>query len=253
MRYARPVRRFALGLAAVFISTVARAGDFEVGSSLGYGSSMHPDDTLVAVGGAGSSLGTSAAVTFFQRFPVTHPFGKFGGGPIARVFGGYRVFSGLLSVGLAGGGRLTSASAGNTVDYDRRLGLSIGPYMRLYPASTRVFEPWLSIGAEYAVERLTYRVPGSALGDFHFTHHGIALPIGVGVDYRASSIIAFGPAFQLTHVRPLAACVDGIPGSGSLDPNTGTARGDSGCTTRWDLRALPYTTWSVSLGVRVSL
>ena len=250
------MKRFALCLASVFISTVtsARADDFEVGSSLGYGSSLHPDDDLFAVGGSGGSfLGTSAAVSFFQRVPVTHPFGRFGGGPIARIFGGYRLFDGLVSVGLAGGGRLTSAGTGNGIDYDRRLGLSIGPYLRLYPASTRAFEPWISIGAEYAVERLTYRVPGSALGDFHFTHHGIAFPIGVGVDYRASSLIALGPAFQLTHVRPLAACIDGLPGSSTLDPNTGTPRGDTGCTTQWDLRALPYTTWSVSLGVRASL
>jgi len=244
---ARIVKLVAPCAAVLLVSTLAPAGEFELGTSMGYGGGAR-DPAFVE--GNGRFLGTSAAVTFFQRVPMAAGLGAtFDGGPVARLFGGYRFLEGLVSIGVSGRARVTTAEHVRGVDYDPRVGLALGPYLRVYPLRTRTFEAWASIGLEYAVERLTYRRPQD--DEIHLTHHGLGIPLSIGIDYRASPAVAIGPTFQLTHVHPLSACYDGPPLT-NLDPNLGTSL-DEGCTKGWSIEAQPYTTWSVSLGARFTL
>jgi hypothetical protein len=43
------------------------------------------------------------------------------------------------------------------------------------------------------------------------THHGVGIPLGLGIDYRVLPFLAVGPSFQYEIVVPVAGCMTTSP------------------------------------------
>jgi hypothetical protein len=229
-------------------SVTAHAGDLELGASLGY--RYQGGHMPVGPQGSGLFLGTSAAVTFFQRLPADVGFrARLIGGPTARAFIGYRFFEGAMSLGVTGSlTRTTVASVTWAPDLDPVRGTSYGIYLRTYPLRTRAFEGWVSLGAEWSRERLTFPIRSE---EVHITHYGLGLPLTVALEARVTPTIAVGPSLQLTYVVGRHACYDG-PLDNNIDPNTSLAP-PSECTGDRNVDARDFLTFAASLGVRGTL
>ena len=109
------------------------------------------------------------------------------------------------------------------------------------------FEPWLSVGAEYMRDQQTSNPTISNVPvTFTLVHHGVAIPIGLGVDYRFLEVFGIGPSFFYTPVIAAAGCA-GADAQGYVSTNYCTN------STPKITEANAYGVWSLGLDARVTL
>jgi hypothetical protein len=174
----------------------------------------------------------------------------YGGGFVGDAWLGYR-FSRFASIGVSGGYRASSASAVNDGTTNlARSAWGVGPYVRAYAPTLFGFEGWLSVGAEYMHDEQTYdgtvaNVPVAV----SLVHHGVAVPIGVGIDYRFLDVLGVGPSFFYSPVVAVAGCAGAQPQAPGY-AGTNYCSNDSGPKIT---AANGYGVWSVGLDVRVTV
>lgn len=211
------------------------------------------------------SAGSSSPVVYQPAGVVTFPnpgsiySGKaspYGGGFVGDAFVGYRMLP-ILSAGVFGDYHTSSATAPNdgTTNLSRS-GWGLGFYARGYVPFFGKFEPWASIGVGYMHDSQSYKravltTAGPMPGDWSLTHHGVAIPLGIGVDYDVTPFFAVGPSFQYTVVAPAGACL-----KESISTSLG-AGSSSYCTDQSDLQRITsakgYGIWSIALDLRLTL
>lgn len=137
------------------------------------------------------------------------------GGLATSVGLGYR-FVEALSIGLGGSFTrlVASAALGDGVSVLGQLALSIAPYARYYVSFANVFEAWASLSIGYrrdiqTYERLTTNnaTGRTANGKWTQEHHGIAVPIAVGIDYHPFRWLFIGPSLQYLGVFAFKGCL----------------------------------------------
>jgi hypothetical protein len=174
----------------------------------------------------------------------------YGGGFVADAWLGYR-FSRFASIGVAGGFRSASTSSvddGST--HLARSAWSVGPYVRGYAPTVLGFEPWISIGVEYMRDQQTFDRPIATVpATWTLVHHGIALPLGVGFDYRFAEFFGVGPSFFYTPVFAVAGCASADAQVPGFTSNSFCSDGSPPKLTA----ANGYGVWSVGLDARVTL
>ncbi len=167
----------------------------------------------------------------------------YGGGLIAQLSFGFR-FIPFLSAGFSGGYRKSSATAPDDTYKDlERVALEVGPYLRGYIPLVPFLDPWVSLGVEYMNDTQKYSRSGI---DHTITHHGVAMPATIGIDYVAIPLLKIGPSFQYTTVFPAGGCYkSAVSGSGAT----------SQCTdSNPQLTHIKgYGVWSIGLSVRVGI
>ncbi len=188
-----------------------------------------PDDGMVKTNGLELLLRTSYTIAEPQS-PVRFAPGPGGGfatdpgglydGSIAPYRGGVQVnagsgyrFTRRFSAGLGGSFTklITSAITDGTKDLSR-LAFSVAPYARVYlPISNRL-EFWGAIGVGFKQDTQTYDRPTTAAGStqsgkWTMTHEGIAVPVGFGLDIRATDTFFVGPSAQYLGVIATGGCL----------------------------------------------
>jgi hypothetical protein len=158
----------------------------------------------------------------------------------------------LVSFGLTGGIRSASASSPTDDQTDiSRSAWRIGLYARLYsPVPLGSFDPWFSAGLGYVHDEQSYTrlvaVSGIPLAvPFTLTHHGLGIPLGIGLDYNVLPILAIGPSFQYEIVKGLTSCAKYTAGlsqsfCSSDDANQRVVTADG------------YGVWSIGLDARLT-
>ncbi|MFO0676873.1 MAG: hypothetical protein U0169_10080 [Polyangiaceae bacterium] len=168
-------------------------------------------------------------------------------------------FSRWASVGLRGGLRTASGSAPSDGSENlSRTAWNAGLYARFYfePWVARVvpkLDPWVAIGVAYTRDLQSYRRPvatnlGPRVTDWSLDHHGVAVPIGVGVDYRVLPRVAVGPSFEYAPVFGVAGCMS--LGGGELTAQTICSLGSN---VSGAIEARNYGSWTAALDVRLTL
>ena len=173
----------------------------------------------------------------------------YGAGFVGDVWVGYRV-SRFVSLGVEGGMRSPSASAVDDGTTNlTRFAWSVGPYARAYAKALLGFEPWLSVGAQYMHDAQSYdRRVGAVPAAWSLVHHGVALPIGVGLDNRFLDVLGVGPSFMYTPVVAAGGCATITPTVPGYVGNEYCTGGQMKVT-----EANAYGAWSVGLDVRATL
>lgn len=181
-----------------------------------------------------------------------------GAGFVGQATVGYR-FLPFLSAGLRGG--IRTASGSNLSDGSQSLSRTswdAGFYVRAYPLAgvesvSKYIDPWVGTGVMYMRDTQSFQRSlavsggGSVLGDVALDHHAVAIPIGLGVDYRVTRFLSLGPSFEYTLANAAAACAKtsaaGFQGS-TLCSNE--APGSS------FIKAKSYGVWSAGLEARLT-
>jgi hypothetical protein len=107
-----------------------------------------------------------------------------------------------------------------------------GLYTRIYPlalneSARRHFDPWLGVGAGYARDVVSFSTTeGKTKIDVQAQRHAIAVPIGIGFDYRATDWLSVGPSFEYAVMNPIAGCVKASAGATSQRVCTDEANGN---------------------------
>jgi hypothetical protein len=174
----------------------------------------------------------------------------YGGGFVLDGAVGYRPYS-FVSLGLTGGWRTSTASSSipNELTGVSRSGLQVGFYGRGYLPVTGLlsdFDPWASVGVNYVYDKQTYNQSTTApTGLVSLTHHGVGIPLSLGIDYRILPLLAVGPSFQYEIVTAEGACM--IP-PGSEGHQCSDADSSMRVTA-----AKNYQVWSIGLELRLFL
>lgn len=182
----------------------------------------------------------------------------YGGGFVGQAFIGFR-FHPIISGGLRGGLRTTSAAALSDGSTNlSRSSWDAGFYVRAYPlalngAIRKHIDPWIGVGVEYMRDTQSFQrqVPtstGAAVNaDTTLDHHAVAVPIGLGVDYRIHPMLSVGPSFEYAISNAIAGCVkQAAPGF------SGSTLCSSESPGREVIKANQYGVWSASLDVKVT-
>ena len=130
---------------------------------------------------------------------------------------GFR-FHPVIAAGLRADLSKVSATApgDGTTDLSRSR-QSAGLYLRGYPLALtpsvrKHIDPWFATGAVYMHDTQSYNVPaatsagGTVDSSVKLTHHGVGIPLAIGVDYRLTRAISIGPSFEYTFLVPIAGC-----------------------------------------------
>ncbi len=182
----------------------------------------------------------------------------YGGGFVGTAFIGYR-FASFMSFGVRGGYRASSAdkvSDGST--NVAREAWEAGFYLRGYPLATvpkvsKYIDPWISVGAIYNRDVQTFDKSVTAsngaqvAANWTLDHHAVAIPIGIGVDYRVHPMLSVGPSVEYAIAVPVAGCV-AVSAAGTTGAKycSGDPPGDQ------FMKANGYGVWSVGLQVRAT-
>ncbi len=165
--------------------------------------------------------------------------------------GGLGIRFGYVSAGVDGGYRSSSVDdVGASVTNLKRSGFSVGPYVRGYLPFVPLFDPWVSVGVRYMRDEQTYQAPvqttlGARTADWTLEHHGVAVPISVGVDYTFLKMLSIGPTFQYAFVFPAGACAR-VSGANLVSNNFCANEAENKRLTA----AKSYGVWSVGLSLR---
>jgi hypothetical protein len=125
-----------------------------------------------------------------------------------------------------------------------------GLYTRIYPLAMnerfrRHIDPWIGGGVGYARDVVSFEFPDkSNTLDVRAERHAIAVPIGIGFDYRATEWLSVGPSFEYVLMNPVAGCVDVSMGSVSQKTCTDDSSGK--------LVASTVGAWNVGVMLRVT-
>ncbi len=222
-------------------------------------------ELMVRPGIGASSAGSPLVFTPSNRVVFRDPGGIFDGtaSPYSAGFTGDAFVGGRFarwgSVGLRGGLRTFSAKApADGTEALSRTSWNAGLYARAYlePLTHKLvpnLDPWVSVGVAYSRDVQSYRRPvpttvGAIVTDWTLDHHSVAVPLGVGVDYRIWSRVAVGPSFEYTPVFGLAGCT--TIGGGNLSTATVCSTETNGVKVS---EARNYGAWTAALDVRVTL
>jgi opacity protein-like surface antigen len=99
--------------------------------------------------------------------------------------------------------------------------MGAGLYTRIYPLAMnetvrRHFDPWLGVGAGYARDVASFSMTErNTTIDVQAQRHAIAVPIGIGFDYRATEWLSVGPSFEYAIMNPIVGCVKASAGATS--------------------------------------
>ncbi|GAC1536967.1 MAG: hypothetical protein NVS3B10_29100 [Polyangiales bacterium] len=77
------------------------------------------------------------------------------------------------------------------------------------------------------------------------THYGVAIPIGVGIDYKVAPMLAIGPSFEYAYVAAAGGCAEFADARGNSASQCASAGPDQRVTA-----AKGYGAWSIGLDVR---
>ena len=175
----------------------------------------------------------------------------YGGGFVLDGAVGYRPLS-FVSLGLTGGWRTSAVSSSatpNELTGVSRSALQVGFYGRGYLPVTgalNAFDPWASVGVTYVYDKQTYNQSVTVpTGIVSLTHHGVGIPLALGIDYRILPFLAVGPSFQYEIVTGMGGCMI-PPGS------EGHQCSDADSSIRVTA-AKNYGVWSIGLGLRLAL
>jgi hypothetical protein len=121
-------------------------------------------------------------------------------------------------------------------------------------------DPYLQLGVGYMQDTQTFTRPVTALtpggpvqldADWEITHHGVVIPLAVGVGYRVLPILSVGPSFRYDIVLAAGGCLKGTASLGSVSDT------DKYCTDEEDNRrvteAKGYGVWSAGLDIKLTL
>jgi len=117
-----------------------------------------------------------------------------------------------VSVGLDGGTRSQSAESTDPAYSDlSRSAWFVGPYVRGYIPMVPIVDPWIGLGVQYMADTQKYKGPvattgGTMTADWTLEHHGVAVPIRIGVDYTIAKMFSIGPSFEYALVFPAGGC-----------------------------------------------
>jgi hypothetical protein len=241
----RSSRLFAAAAAAFIVGLpfTASAVGLEVNARVGYGS-------------AGDDSPVRYEPTGLLRLPQTDPIyagtaKPYGGGLILQ--GGLGLRTGqFVSVGLGGGIRSASASSVDGASDVSRSAWNAGPYVRVYLPFVPIVDPYVGLGVEYVSDTQKYKAPvattaGTMTADWTLEHHGVAVPLTLGVDYTIAKIFSIGPSFQYSLVFPAGACAN-VKGA--------NISGSSHCASEAENKRITtgqgYGVWSLALSLRVT-
>jgi hypothetical protein len=149
-----------------------------------------------------------------------HPYGAdpFG----LSVLAGYR-FLPFLSAGVffnyANFAAKDKTDSGGYVDSTSQLQRQVwqlGAYGRYYVTGLHPrLQPWVELGVGYSEDTASYTrasVSGSAgpplTQDYYLTHHGVVVPLTIGLDWRLAPVFSVGPTLGYSRVFALQGCVD---------------------------------------------
>jgi hypothetical protein len=114
-------------------------------------------------------------------------------------------------------GRVSADSPNDGTKELERETMGAGLYSRIYPLALnetmrRHFDPWLGVGAAYAHDVVTFTQPtptnaGNVDVKYQADRHAIAIPLGIGIDYRATEWLSIGPSFEYVLMDPIVGCV----------------------------------------------
>lgn len=252
MRSGRFLSFATAAITAILGPAPARAGvGLEVLLRPGYGSAGDKSPVLYQPTGAGQMAPGSIWAGTAQPY---------GGGFIIDGAVGYRPLP-FVSFGLTGGWRTSAVSSSGIQDQSgiSRSALQVGFYGRGYlPLVGRLtgFDPWASVGATYVYDKQTFDQPVTVTGlgaismPISLTHHGVGIPLGLGVDYRVLPFLAVGPSFQYEIVAAVAACMNTNPTQAYL---IGVSQCSDVDSRERVTAAKNYGVWSVGLDLRLAL
>ncbi len=130
---------------------------------------------------------------------------------------GFR-FHPLVSGGLRGDLSKVSATAPNDGTTDLSRGRqSAGFYTRAYPLALnesirKYIDPWFATGIVYMHDTQDFHMPAATnIGTkvdstVKLEHHGVGIPLAIGVDYRVTRFLSIGPSIEYTLLVPIAGC-----------------------------------------------
>lgn len=205
-----------------------------------------------AYGSAGSSspVGFESIVTSTAGYPkpLTGESSPYGGGLVFDGYVGVRVAP-YISVGLGAGIRNSSASS-TDVGSLKRSAFTVAPYVRAYLPMVPVVDVWAQIGVGYTYDAQKFDAPvptnlGPLQASWTLEHRGVALPLGIGVDYPILPMIAVGPSFFYTPVFQAGGCA--IPSVAGQDLKQCTDANPK------LIKTSNYGVWSLGLDLRVTL
>lgn len=138
----------------------------------------------------------------------------YGGGFVGQAMIGYRAHP-LISAGIRGGIRSASASAVNDGSSGlTRTSWDAGFYARAYPLAlspsiSKHLDPWVGVGVEYMRDTQAFKrsLQNVSNVDFSLDHHAVAVPLGIGVDYRVLPLLSVGPSFEYALASSIAGCI----------------------------------------------
>ncbi len=212
------------------------------------------------------SAGSKSPVAYEQAPLVLHPdpgqiydgsSAPYGAGLSGELSLGYR-FIPNLSAGVYGEMRSSSTSSVNDgTESLSRSGWGTGVYVRAYlPSLHAKLDPYVQVGVGYMKDKQQYQrgimtTLGSMPGDWSLEHHGVAVPLAIGIDYRLLPILAVGPSFRYAQVFGVGACL-----RESVDTQFGAVSSKQ-CTdadtNQRITKAESYAVWSAGLDMRLTL
>jgi hypothetical protein len=181
----------------------------------------------------------------------------YGGGFAGELSAGYR-FLPLASAGLYGQLRSSSADAVDDGTKDlSRSAWGAGFYGRFYLSMLHEsLDPYLQIGVGYAQDTQKFKRAvatnvGPLEADWEIKHHGVVLPLGLGIGYRVIPMLGIGPSFRYDLVFPAGGCLKASASFGGISDS------NSFCTDKEDFtritEAEAYGVWSVGLDLKLTL
>lgn len=256
MKLARPFAMTAVMIVTLVIATAeAKAAGLEVMLEPGYGSAGSKSPVLYEPTGlAHMEPGSVSAIWNGSAKP-------YGAGVVLAGSVGYRVLP-FLSFGLTGGWRqsgVKSAEVQAPLSNASRSGLNVGFYVRGYlplVGALTGFDPWASLGATYVYDKqnfdqaMTINGLGNITMPISLTHHGVGIPLALGIDYRVLPFLAVGPAFRYQPVVAVAGCMDTHPTQANL---IGAGYCSTDDSRKRITAAESYAVWSLQLELRLAL
>lgn len=149
-------------------------------------------------------------------------------------------------------GRVAAEDDTNQTKNLGRETMGAGLYARIYPLAMneslrRHIDPWIGGGIGYAHDVVSFEMTErSSTFDIKAERHALAIPIGVGFDYRATEWLSLGPSFEYAIMNPLAGCLKASAGSRSEQICTGDSSNNlvASSTGAWNagitLRVTPF-------------